>query len=130
MTFSNWLTKVGLSPSGTEIHFSAPASVLLSAPIADHPEEAAPEPAHHFAGFFVKLPLVIEYTDAHGQESVRRITCYRFDPDSGAVMAKCLERNAVRRFRLDRISAAYDPNTGEVIDVGRLPILLHESAIE
>jgi hypothetical protein len=64
------------------------------------------------AGVFIE----IEYRDARGIQTARRITCRDFRQPSGALQlrAHCHERGALRAFRLDRIQMVVDPETGEV----------------
>jgi len=55
--------------------------------------------------------FIIEYKDASGRSSVRRISVYAVKASGTgipALMAKCHERNAARCFRLDRISSVFD----------------------
>jgi len=58
--------------------------------------------------------LFIEYRDAKGQVSNRRIACKRFEPATDTVLAWCFERKAYRRFKLAGILTAACPETGEV----------------
>ncbi|TXH09187.1 MAG: hypothetical protein E6R03_17140, partial [Hyphomicrobiaceae bacterium] len=61
----------------------------------------------------------IRYTDSAGACSARRITVLGLDASSsGACLLRawCHERRASRAFRLDRISEAHDPATGEVYE--------------
>lgn len=50
--------------------------------------------------------FAIEYTDAAGKETRRRITALQFK--DGSLMARCHERRALRNFRLDRITCVID----------------------
>lgn len=56
----------------------------------------------------------IKYIDARGVETARDISVQRFN--QLYVEAWCFERDAWRTFRWDRISAAFNAQTGEVID--------------
>lgn len=69
--------------------------------------------------------IVIEYRDGKGQQSTRRITCRRIETRGGVryLSAFCLERNALRAFRADRIVAIIDPATGEVHSPGTVWLL-------
>lgn len=66
----------------------------------------------------------IEYRDANGNESFRRIMMYhfvRYKTGDVILSAQCLERNALRHFRFDRIRSIVDDD-GEAHD----PILYFE----
>lgn len=58
----------------------------------------------------------ITYCDSRDQLSVRRISARRLDRigDAYVLKAYCFERDAMRSFRLDRITSAVDLGTGEV----------------
>jgi hypothetical protein len=65
------------------------------------------------------LALLIEYVDASGRRSRRRITCRSVqESEEGSLylQAHCHERNALRHFRLDRIENVTDLRTGEIHD--------------
>lgn len=62
--------------------------------------------------------FMIEYTDAKGQASARRITVWSISAGSAGIpclVARCHERKAQRNFRVDRIRAIIDLD-GEVHD--------------
>lgn len=59
------------------------------------------------------------YVDARGQESRRRVTVLKVLGEPGNVptlLSRCHERQALRKFRADRIQALLDLHTGEVMD--------------
>ncbi len=60
---------------------------------------------------------VIDYTDAQGRESRRRITLRKIATGSNGpiLSAICHERRALRHFRIDRIGCFIDPEDGEVM---------------
>ena len=63
--------------------------------------------------------MFIEYVDADGVASERRITALRFEHRIGgfpALAALCHERRDHRLFRLDRIRQIVDITTGEILD--------------
>jgi len=65
--------------------------------------------------------LFIEYHDADGVITERRITCRRLERgESRYIRAFCHERGAPRLFRADRILAAVCVSTGEDFDPARL----------
>lgn len=85
-------------------------------PAADAPEPP-PRPGTLLADAVAQL-LVIDYRDAEGQESRRRISVRRVwdDPDRAGetvVEAFCHERQAPRWFRSARIRTVTDPATGQ-----------------
>lgn len=96
--------------------------------MVDAPEAAPDGPAnadHDLAG----RALVVCYSDAAGQQSERRIICHEVYAAGGHVYlrCRCLERQASRTFRVDRVSAVYCGVTGE--DLGAPGRLLLPSAV-
>lgn len=92
------------APKPTEVPESDAESMRLDA-------GATPPavPAHNLA--------LIEYIDAEGQRSRRRITVQRIawtGPDDGYLFSYCHERQAVRSFILSRVQSVTDMQTGEV----------------
>jgi len=84
------------------------------------PSPAAPETAQGRRFILEPYFLLMEYTDASGNRSRRRITTRHVD-DRGAtryLVAVCHERNALRTFRLDRIDCFISAD-GEVEDPDR-----------
>lgn len=64
------------------------------------------------------LFFMIEYTNAKGEFTRRRITAYRIENrDNGLryIIAKCHERRALRTFRLDRVNC-FITQDGEVVE--------------
>jgi hypothetical protein len=59
------------------------------------------------------LGLFIEYVDANGGHSERRIACRSYDRTKDILNAWCFERSASRAFRCDRIVSAACTETGE-----------------
>ncbi|MCA3256288.1 WYL domain-containing protein [Bradyrhizobium sp.] len=84
-------------------------------PAADGPEAETPDP---WPGKIAGLGLYIEYEDAGGRRSERRITCRALAkrPAGQTLIAWCHERNAPREFRIDRIAEVVDLVTGELLD--------------
>jgi len=66
----------------------------------------------------LKLNLLIDYRNGEGVPTRRRITTRSFDSGrfEGLIIAHCHLRNATRTFRIDRVEAAVDTDTGEVIE--------------
>lgn len=67
-------------------------------------------------GYAEGQSFIIEYVDAAGEESSRRITVWAVQASTSGVpslVAHCHERNAQRHFRIDRIQACID-YSGEV----------------
>lgn len=75
------------------------------------------------------LALFIEYRDAKGTLSARRIACRSFDVSTGRLTAWCFERQALREFRFDRIVSAACTETGEFHDVADLAAMLSEGGL-
>lgn len=75
--------------------------------MADRAPPDAPPPS---------LALFLVYVNAKGEGSQRRVSIRRLvgNPPTN-LMAWCHERKAMRNFRIDRISEAVDPATGEVL---------------
>ena len=104
-----------------DIDTPAPIVVLSPEPFtpdADDPEET--QALEEFVDGVIELePIytVIDYVDAKGAASRRRITMLRLKQASGGVSlhAVCHERGAFRMFRCDRIQCFIEPD-GEVID--------------
>jgi len=79
----------------------------------------------NFEGWFIEgrdpqdvsANLEIGYCDAVGNETVRKIHVRQFDPRhrKGMLLAHCYLRDASRSFRVDRIRACVDIDTGEVV---------------
>lgn len=65
----------------------------------------------------VSANLEIGYCDAAGNETVRKIHVRQFDPrhSRGMLLAHCHLRKESRSFRVDRIKACVDTDTGEVV---------------
>lgn len=68
----------------------------------------------------VSARLQIDYTDGDGQTSNRVVRLSIYDHDRGTVNGFCETRKQTRTFRLDRISAATDMDTGEVLEVKKM----------
>ena len=66
----------------------------------------------------LSLYLSIEYTDAEGKQTVRKVQMREFDASlhGGILMGHCELRNETRTFRFDRIKRCVDLTTGEVIE--------------
>lgn len=75
------------------------------------------------------LSLFIEYVDASGAPSHRRIACRHYDGSVDTITAWCFEREAPRAFRVDRIAAAYCPETGELFDLDQLVFSLRRRGL-
>lgn len=75
------------------------------------------------------LGLFIEYVDAKGAPSHRRIACRHYDASIDTITAWCFEREAPRAFRVDRIAAAYCPETGEGFDLDQLVFTLRRRGL-
>ena len=62
--------------------------------------------------------LIIRYTASNGVNSERQVICRNIAMRGGEpyLSAHCLFRDAPRVFRIDRITAAIDPTTGEVFE--------------
>lgn len=75
------------------------------------------------------LALFIEYRDAKGAVSARRIVCRSYDQGRDIITAWCFEREAMRQFRIDRIATAACTETGEVYDLGALAAMLRAGGL-
>lgn len=69
----------------------------------DEPDVEGLDPAREA---IMGATFAIEYTDATGNETRRRITALQFR--DGCLMARCHERRALRTFRMDRITCVID----------------------
>lgn len=87
-------------PSG---HFA----ILIEEVSEDEPANAVP--------LAMPLALFIEYQDAKGGISRRRIACKGYDVARDSIKAFCFERKSPRAFRVDRIREAVAVDTGEVL---------------
>lgn len=63
------------------------------------------------------LGLFIAYVDIKGDQSERRIACRSYDRSADIINAWCFEREALRAFRVDRITSAACTETGELFDL-------------
>lgn len=95
---------------------AVPGGRALLLPAADDPEaeQTRLDPAAYET---LSSSLFIEYVDAHGCESRRRITLMAVvtKPDDLLLHCYCHERAAPRCFRASRIREAVDLATGEVV---------------
>ncbi|MGE4085964.1 MAG: WYL domain-containing protein [Vicinamibacterales bacterium] len=111
-------------PAGRTGRF--PADLRAPAlPDADTPDMAAG--AQDDADIFTATLVAIDYVDAAGAGSSRRITIRSIRDEGGhfAVGAVCHERRAFRRFRSDRIGELRDLSTGEIFDDAALFLRRH-----
>lgn len=95
----------------------APAPIPVLLPDFDSPESFINEEEFGF-GAREGQTFMIEYVDARGQASARRITVWNISAGSAGIpclVARCHERKAQRSFRVDRIRAVIDLD-GEVHD--------------
>lgn len=118
-----WLRVRGIRPSLPPLRGDPPAADVPDShetvpepepPIAELAEPPRADDLPPIAGLFIQ----IEYQDAAGVQTARRITC-RDICQSGAnrlLRAHCHERDALRSFRIDRIRIVVDPETGEVLE--------------
>lgn len=74
------------------------------------------------------LALFIEYRDARGVMSARRIACRSFDTSRESLTAYCFERQAMREFRVDRIVSAACTQTGEFFELSELLVRLRDGS--
>lgn len=94
----------------SEPPFDPPISINITQ--EDEPDELLPDSCERDdqLGYAEGQSFIIEYVDAKGNETTRRITV--FDIQYGAscplLVSQCHERKAKRSFRVDRIRAVYD----------------------
>jgi hypothetical protein len=93
---------------------SKQSPVAISMPSEDAIEEGTPLSGHfdNVTGHLV----IIDYRDAKGVDSTRRISCIRLNTanaDRAYLMAWCHERRARRSFLVGRITEVIDATTGE-----------------
>lgn len=133
MRLLDWLLRA--APAATDPAPAIPAAAPVLPP-EDSADILAPEMVTEPDGTILldDLFVAIEYTDAKGETSRRRITMRRILPggEAPSVMAICHERGAPRRFRTDRIGCfitrdgeIVEPDTywrGIGIDIGRIPV--------
>lgn len=86
---------------------------------ANEPDELSSDRTAGDVGV-IPLALFIEYLDASGKASQRRIACKCYEPATETLLAHCFERRARRRFKMARIRSAVCVATGEVYDVSTL----------
>lgn len=131
---------LGATLAGVAVCFSMIYSVVAWSPAApkgrprkSSKSQSAPPPAP------IRLPnqkipyfgaLDIEYTDAEGDVSERYLEARSVEVRKGLVYlwAYCEQRQAIRCFRADRISALTDGETGEVADPANIAGWLLEQA--
>jgi hypothetical protein len=63
------------------------------------------------------LALFIQYCDAKGVVSSRRIVCRSYDVATDTITAFCFERGALREFKIERVIEAVCTQSGEVYDL-------------
>lgn len=83
---------------------AAPVATVLPATDATEPDEGA-------LGYAEGQSFIIEYEDAQGEASTRRVTVIEIRRAAGgapALYARCHERRAMRLFRVDRITSCID----------------------
>lgn len=103
-----------LQPAG---HFA----IVLEEVIEEQPEDAVP--------LALPLALFIEYQDAKGATSRRRIACKSYDVARDTIKAYCFERKSPRAFKVDRIREAVAVDTGEVLPLELVVQQLRGSAL-
>ncbi|QCO07564.1 WYL domain-containing protein [Azospirillum argentinense] len=83
----------------------------------DDPDEILADEADDLTSALAGVTIAIEYIDSKGAASRRRISIRKFSHDGKSMhlQAYCLERRALRCFRVDRIRAVIDLD-GEVHD--------------
>ena len=107
------LRKLLASVAEKRPHITAPATLQVAVKASDEAEmvpDDASEAEPSF-GFAEGQCFGIEYVAANGEESRRRITVWDIKLGKDGVpclLAHCHERNATRRFRIDRIQAVVD----------------------
>lgn len=104
---------------GKRVEAKPPQGFEAIVPPDDLDEEALVEEAPKAATVLSGFACIIDYRDSSGRVSCRRVTFQRLE-DAGPfryLRAYCHEREAIRQFRLDRITAASDIETGEEIDL-------------
>lgn len=106
-----------------------PKSAIAKVPQSDD-EETDLSDATPIADEAVGTAWFIAYTSASNEESERQITIRQIVNKAGItyIIAYCHERNALRQFKLDRISAAHDLATGEILE-SQQAILNHFTAL-
>lgn len=116
MKLIEWLRRTVATETGPAPTIAALAPAV---PSIDSPETLPPEMIAEQDGAILLEDIftAIEYTDANGEVSRRRITmrCLEPGPHAPLLLAICHERRAVRRFRTDRIDCFIDQN-GEIIE--------------
>lgn len=114
MSFLRWI--IGKSP---DVETPPPAWTvrerpILPLPLEDDPDTIESMPISGDSGEIDLEPVYIalEYTDAQGAETLRRVTLLKIKPGPTAPLlsAVCHERKALRQFRTDRIKCFVDPD--------------------
>lgn len=83
--------------------------------VGDEAENSEPDETDESA----TTTAFIAYTDAHGEPSERVITFRGLEQQDDrvvSILSWCHERQAIRRFRIDRIGEMICPESGEVLD--------------
>lgn len=113
MTMLHWLYEK--TPSDTDAPPPLPAAIAPRPDAPDDAELALLPPAEKYE--LEPVYTVIDYCDASGNETRRRITLRSLARGGAApiLTAVCHERRAVRHFRTDRIEAFIE-DTGEASD--------------
>lgn len=96
-------------------------------PVVVPPQDDEADPDADPLGYAEGQSFMIEYTDAKGQQSRRRITVYDIVAGRSGIpclRARCHERSATRQFRVDRIQCCIDFD-GEVHD--DVPVFIAET---
>ncbi|MBI1243785.1 MAG: hypothetical protein GC202_02175 [Alphaproteobacteria bacterium] len=107
------LLQYGLAPDRTHVRRPVRKPPRGTDTPDDLPESDADEIDELTALTGLRVGLV--YVDARGQESEREVTVHAVQRRAGgdSLYCFCHAREAVRRFRIDRIRSIYDVDTGE-----------------
>lgn len=103
----HWLCAKAPTDDGPPPEWPASVGSIPNLPAEDDAPEAMPDPVD-LGQFYT----AIEYENANGERSLRRITLIRLStgPRGPIVSAFCHERGALRTFRGDRITYFIDPD--------------------
>lgn len=113
-----------LSVQGRNVSAPPPRGFMARLPQADGAAEISSDERPKASTVLSGFTCIIEYTDAKGDFSRRRVTFIRLEEasDERYLRTYCHERERTRQFKVDRITAAADIDTGEIFD---LPDLLN-----
>lgn len=105
-----------------------PAGYAANVP-TEAEEETSPESVSNAQPLSMPMAVFIEYVDSKGVVSSRSISCKGYDVSRDTIKAFCHTRRAVRSFKVSRIREVIDAQTGEVLGLQEVVLMLRGGAI-